>query len=62
MRKRGRPKRKIHCLTKSPPRPAMAVTDRMNVSTERLETSTMEEVQFMQLLREGGRGAIHADH
>ena len=54
MRKRGRPKRKIHCLTKSPPRPAMAVTDRMNVSTERLETSTMEDVQFMQLLGEGG--------
>ena len=42
-RKRGRPKKNPHCLTRSPPRPLLPLAERLDISTDRLESSTVEE-------------------
>ena len=37
------PKKNTHCLTRSPPRPLLPLAERLDISTDRLESSTVEE-------------------
>ena len=58
-RKRGRPKKNPHCLTRSPPRPLLSLAERLDISTDRLESSTVEEEVPEIHMHFGGGGEVH---